>query len=170
MQLGRSSTIKKIFKSSNYNGTSREDDWAIVRLSESLGLEYGYVEVLKTSAVEILAMPKKFFAAHYSDSFEKGLKLSLQHGCFFTGHKSELNYVLHNCDSSRGSSGSSIFYLENQARPETAKVIAVHVGEYRNGGDKSLLSIDYSDSVANIALPSNTFMEGLTTALNEEQD
>ena len=57
-----------------------------------------------------------------------------------------------------------------QARPETAKVIAVHVGEYRNGGDKSLLSIDYSDSVANIALPSNTFMEGLTTALNEEQD
>jgi protease YdgD len=157
VQMGTSSLISKIYVRTNSPSTSRTRDWAIAKLSKPLGKDFGFLAVKKMSAQDLLEK-LDYATAHYSSNYMDGQKAAYQFGCHFTKDDVLNGFALHNCDNGRGSSGSSIFYFPNRSKdPSTAKIVAVHVGEYRGGSSQSLVGIEYSDAVANIALPSNRF-------------
>jgi hypothetical protein len=56
-----------------------------------------------------------------------------------------------------------MFYFENGL----PYVAAINVAEYRNGGTHSLLGIEYSHGQANIAVPSEYFIEEIRELVNQ---
>uniref|UniRef100_A0A7R9U595 Hint domain-containing protein n=1 Tax=Pinguiococcus pyrenoidosus TaxID=172671 RepID=A0A7R9U595_9STRA len=137
------------------------DDWAILQTDHSYGpvvsvfqastLDFGGISVL----VDLLG-----YHGDLVSSFNNGGE---EYNCTTRGIF-DSNQIRHDCDSTGGSSGSSLMgFLTNGDGPF---VVALHHAALTNGADSGDLTYaQYSDVVANLAIPTGIFWNELQTAL-----
>ncbi|MGZ3699949.1 MAG: trypsin-like serine peptidase, partial [Bdellovibrionota bacterium] len=140
----------------------RGQDWAIGRLDRPLGNSRGWLGIKELDLSQDLMDPKYYMGAFEPD-FDRAKVMAWEGGCQFTAMHEADSTVLHNCDGTRGSSGAPIFYYEDVQNPGTSNyMVALQVGEYRDGGEASLIGIPYTDAHANVAVPVSAFHWKLT--------
>uniref|UniRef100_A0A7R9YAS5 Hint domain-containing protein n=1 Tax=Pinguiococcus pyrenoidosus TaxID=172671 RepID=A0A7R9YAS5_9STRA len=137
------------------------DDWAILQTDHSYGpvvsvfqastLDFGGISVL----VDLLG-----YHGDLVSSFNNGGE---EYNCTTRGIF-DSNQIRHDCDSTGGSSGSSLMgFLTNGDGPF---VVALHHAALTGGsGSGDLTYQDYSNNVANLAIPTGIFWNELQTAL-----
>lgn len=138
-----------------YPDIHREDDWAILRTSEPLGRYWGYPGIASITAAKMLEAQKSTFdvmAITISADYNKNDYKNVETGCRFIKETST-GTLLHNCSGTRGASGSPMFFYLPKTRPIDPYIVALDVAEFRDGQDKSLRNIPYSDDRANVAIP-----------------
>ncbi len=75
---------------------------------------------------------------------------SMNHGCSIRSQRPDLEGVFfHDCATERGASGAPLLVCEQD---QPCRIIALHIGEQRNGGETSLKLPAYSDDYANYAI------------------
>ncbi len=142
------SQIVHVWWGTNDPDNYRADDWAIMLLKENLGDTVGWWGIFGNgdnySTVSV---------AGYSGDFMEGRTAGAHFGC---NVRSPVNtdFILHDCHTSRGSSGGPMFVMENNA----AMIVGINVAEYRKGGEVSLHLPYYSDEYANIAVRVGRFL------------
>lgn len=130
----------------------REDDWAILTLDKPLGKKFGIVEIASGKGAEYLASKAgkaAIFQAGYSRDYAH--VLTVHKNCHLTDYvrlKERSSPVyLHQCDATRGDSGSPIFKLSGGKY----QLVAIHSATARRS----------SGEVIGIAVPSNQFRSAL---------
>jgi protease YdgD len=141
--------INEMWYGTNDPDKFRDNDWAIVRLSSALGNKYGWMGTKPREDIDRVTV------AGYSADYNSGKTATANIGCYIK--KRSGNFMLHDCDTTRGSSGGPTFTMINNA-PE---ILGINVAEYRNGGDVSLKLPAYTDGNANIAIPTKMFLTKL---------
>ncbi len=123
----------------------RQRDWALLRLDKRLGDTQGWFGV-KTVPIDEM---KTILATQvgYSGDFRNAETAGAHVNCSILQEEWK-DFFLHNCDTTRGSSGGPIFAYWNDG----PYIYALNIAEYRNGGDTSLTLPEYVDTNANIAL------------------
>lgn len=134
----------------------RGRDWAIGRLDTALGDTYGWMGVRNSAASDLL-IDRQYYMGAYNDDFQGGEVAAWEKGFHFRSYDLLEGYLLHDADMSRGASGAAIFAYDDEAKPDSNHVVAISVAEFRDGASKSLVGIPYSDTHANIAVPSSAF-------------
>jgi V8-like Glu-specific endopeptidase len=134
----------------------RGQDWAIGRLDSPLGDTYGWMGVRNSEATELL-LNKVYYMGAYNEDFQKGEVATWEKDFHFRSYVESEGYLLHDADMSRGASGAAIFTYDDAAKPDSNHIVAISVAEFRDGGNKSLVGVPYSDAHANIAVPSSAF-------------
>lgn len=137
----------------------RDLDWAIIKLTKPLGEQYGYFG-WKTSTEEL---QNGFMQAGYGNLFYKGESMTEVKKCSMKAIFEEKGLLYHDCDSSQGDSGSPLFTCDKSI----CFILALHVAEYRNGKDASLVLDQYSDQNANIAIFTKSFSSKLKELRNQ---
>lgn len=143
-----SSWVKRVWWGTRYPDSNRGDDWAILQLDDNLGDTYGWMGVASESRTYVTM-------AGYSGDFKGGQTAGVHVDCRFRDTLG--SFWLHDCDTSRGSSGGPMFYLNG----DSATIVAINVAERRNGGDSSLFLDWYETDHANIAVPASAFLSKL---------
>ncbi|NER36678.1 MAG: trypsin-like serine protease [Oscillatoria sp. SIO1A7] len=127
-------------------------DWAILRIDKPLGAKYGYMGWRTLDFSNPSTMADWFVLAGYSGDFQRGKTAGIHSGCSITRQVAG-GFLLHDCDTTRGSSGSGIFaFWPNSG----AQIIALNSAELRYG-EKSRHLDKYSDRYANIAVMVSAF-------------
>lgn len=145
--------------------SDRGQDWALGVLETPLGDTYGWMGVKSQEGGELLAR-RTYYMGAYSGDFKGGEAASWEKGFSFRKFYSGNGLVLHDANTSRGSSGAAMFYYGDESQPaQSSYVVAVNVAEYRDGTENSLIGIPYTDSHANIAIPSAAFFPTFLKAI-----
>ena len=158
-----SSSITKFWFGSFQPKINRNNDWALIQLSEPLGLHFGW---LGTDNMR----PKKGLPvsmAGFSNDRAEGTRLSGVKNCHIRGYKK--NLLLHDCDATRGSSGAALFswYGNNSSGKKLPYIVGINIGEFRRGSNQSLKVNSFNPDVANCAITSDTFLETLSSILKQ---
>ena len=97
-------------------------DWAVLRLADPVGRMVGTIPLAEESAAGPV------LRAGYSQ--DRPHMLSVHRGCRFVGPAPQPGLMLHDCDATRGDSGSAILARlpEGQYR-----VLGIHIGTFRDG-------------------------------------
>ena len=132
----------------------RSQDWAIVELDRNLGDHFGWMGVMDLPSATRVSL------AGYSSDFRGGETGTVHRGCYVR-EKTFFGLWLHDCDSTRGSSGGPLYVYRN-GRPY---VVGIQVAEHRRGGEDSLRLNYYVRDYANIAIPSANFLRRLKQLL-----
>lgn len=126
----------------------REDDWAILTLDNPLGQEFGFIAISDSSPHLFLERNMKkgrIIQAGYSRDYAH--VLTVHKNCTLDKYvrlsKSEDPVFLHQCDATRGDSGSPIFYRIN----DIYSLVAIH----------SATSRLISGKVTGIAVPAEQY-------------
>lgn len=127
----------------------REHDWALIRLTNPLGNKYGWMGTKTREDIDRVTI------AGYSGDYNSGRTATANIGCYVK--KRSGNLWLHDCDTTRGSSGGPMFTMLNNS-PE---ILGINVSERRNGGEVSLTLPEYAEKNANISIPTKMFLEKL---------
>ena len=139
----------------------RGHDWAIFRLNSPIGNQYGWIG---TQPVDVSSFPPVLTVAGYSGDFNSGQIAGIHHNCTTRGRDVNAGFILHDCDTSRGSSGGpALRNFNNQLT-----IYGLNVAERRNGGDTSLHLANYDDAHANIVIPSQEFVNKLKEIIASE--
>jgi V8-like Glu-specific endopeptidase len=98
---------------------NQTDDWALLKLDKPIGLKYGYLGWKSLPSSTLTKNRNKYIFVGYSGDFPntnkekyrfftagKGWTASVQQGCSIVGE--EGNVLLHDCDTTGGSSGGAI--------------------------------------------------------------
>ncbi len=141
-------TIKHVWWGTSDPDANRAHDWALIRLDKRAGDTYGWLGVEDSR-------PNWVTLVGYSGDFRGGMTAGTHQDCRLRDYKYGMYY--HDCDATRGSSGGPIFYTNKNGN----YIVAINVAEFRNGGETSLYPSQYSESVANIAIPARTFLSKL---------
>lgn len=128
----------------------RAQDWAILRLAEAVGNDYGWLGAVST---DLTSFPDELTIAGYSEDFQGGNTAGVHHNCKLRGRWDGL--IEHDCDTARGSSGGPVLRMDN----EQLTIFGLHVAEVRDGGESSLHLETYQSAHRNIAIPSEHFMK-----------
>ena len=107
-------------------------DWAILKLDQSLGEKYGWMEWVSADVSKLAELPKRFILAGYSGDFPKGRGGStagVHLGCSIRGFEPQLGLAMHDCDMTRGASGGAIFYISDKGM---GRIVALNESERRN--------------------------------------
>jgi len=138
--------------------TDTSEDWAIVRLDQSLGKIYGYMGFKH----DISTLPAKVTSVGYSGDFEYGYTAGVHEGCSI--HSYNYDTYFHDCDDTGGSSGGPMFMFEGNE----AFIVGVNVASYKveakDLDEKGL--IKYSSSTSNVGVRSNQFYAKLIELRN----
>jgi len=126
--------------------TYRAHDWSAARLKEPLGDTYGWMGI-DTGSYSTVTM------AGYSGDFRSGGTAGVHQNCSIIAEDS--GFLLHDCDTTRGSSGGPMFVMKG----DTAYVVALNVAERRNDGEVSLNVDSYHANHANIAVKASMFLD-----------
>jgi V8-like Glu-specific endopeptidase len=137
----------------------RGHDWAILKLAQPLGVDYGWLGVNGTSVENF---PNEITVAGYSTDFLDGLTASVHHNCQVHAKYADKNLVLHDCDTARGSSGGPVLRLYNGQ----LTIVGLNVAEYRDGGNTSLHLPYYEDKHGNIAIPAQEIVDKIIEIQN----
>jgi protease YdgD len=118
--------------------TNQTNDWALIQLNKPIGRKYGYLGWKSLPSSTLIKNQKKFIFVGYSgdfpnpkkrgyDSFSAGpgWTASFQEGCSIL--RDEQNILLHDCDTTGGSSGGPIIGVIN-AQPY---IIALNNAEFK---------------------------------------
>lgn len=127
----------------------RHEDWALLRLVDPLGDKYGWMGTKTREDIDRVTI------AGYSADYNNGKTGTANIGCYIKKRKD--NRWLHDCDTTRGSSGGPVFTMIDNA----PFILGLNVSERRNGGDKSLTLPAYTEERANIAIPTKMFLAKL---------
>ena len=145
-------------------------DFAVLRLEQPLGDIHGWMQVQprgwtdKKRALEVVS---------YSDDFKAGRRPSYQKGCRFTFYPWETpsrvyKMLGHSCAGFEGSSGASLFYIEDNQ----AHILAINVRGSRDGcppeTEKPCRRIPYDKDHANAAIPAESFWPLVRKVLSGE--
>lgn len=144
-----SSGINWMWYGTNDPGKFRENDWALFRLVTPLGTKYGWMGTKTRTDIDRVTV------AGYSADYNDGKTATANIGCYI--RKRDGNLWLHDCDTTRGSSGGPMFTMINNA-PE---ILGINVAERRDGGETSLKLAAYEEKHANISIPTKQFLAKL---------
>ncbi|MGE0614903.1 MAG: serine protease [Bacteriovoracia bacterium] len=140
-------------------------DWAILVLERPVAKAGEWIPVASRTATERGSYPSGLELAGYSGDIKDGEALSTHKGCRFRGALGWNSWMLlHDCDSTPGSSGSSILSYENGKY----EVVGLHVAhrvpdetppqkEGEAAEKPNYRVAEYSDRYANIALNTRLF-------------
>lgn len=134
--------------------TNPTHDWAILQLADALGDLYGWLGVKDEANVYWVN------AAGYSGDFYGGATAGAHINCRVMDER--VGMWLHDCDTSRGSSGGPIFITNEYSQ---SFVVAVNTAENRQGGLNSLHVGFYHPDYANYAVPARYFLPTLRRLL-----
>ncbi len=154
------SWIEHVWWGTNDPDTYRGSDWAILRLAENLGSDYGWLGIVSTT---IDSFPNELTVAGYSGDFLGGMTASVHHNCQTKGRNRYWGFILHDCDITRGSSGGPVLRMYES----NLTIFGLGVAERRNNGEDSLHLSEYHDDYANIAIPSQDFVTKVIEILAE---
>jgi hypothetical protein len=138
--------------------SSTSNDYAILQLLEPIGLYTGWPGIQFKSIWSFLNNPQVISYVGYS-----GVLGGNAGGVFQCGTRNGLldfDDVHHDCDATRGSSGSALmtgFGNPNSGSSAAPYIIALNYGEYRDGGSVSLTLPSYEKSHRNVAKPASVF-------------
>lgn len=146
------SGISYVWWGTNDPDKFRGQDWAILRLTKPLGDSYGWLGIRSTNTE---TFPPALTVVGYSGDFQGGQTAGIHHNCTTRKREASVNFILHDCDTSRGSSGGPALRMYDNK----LTVVGVNVAEYRNGGDTSLHLPQYDDAHANIVITTKDLIE-----------
>ncbi|NJL62554.1 MAG: trypsin-like serine protease [Methylacidiphilales bacterium] len=142
---------KNIIYGTDFSGSelsSQRNDWAILKLDRPIGLKYGYLGWKSLPSSELTKNQNKYIFVGYSGDFPNnnrqgyegftagaGWTASAQVGCSIV--KEEENVLLHDCDTSGGSSGGAIIGIIN-GKPH---IVALNNAEIRNREGRGLINL-----------------------------
>jgi hypothetical protein len=138
-------------------------DWALLQLDKNLGNAYGTLAVEDADAAGLSRNPQEYYSASYDTDFEKASAECWQKGCNFV-FLDPMGFLLHDFSNARGASGSPIFYFSSRNHAQSARIVAINVGE-RSWKHETLYGVPFSKSVANVAVPSHEFYNRLQKIL-----
>ncbi len=141
---------------------NRREDWALLRLSQPLGLSEGWMSVEQTDLTEKIGQPMMYFAG-YSRDFEGGTSAAWHGGCQIRKIRKD-GAALHDCASAPGASGGAIFYYVQDSHGEwRVNIVGVAVAELRRASDPTatVTGIPYADKFGNVVAPSAAFYSKL---------
>lgn len=132
-----------------------QNDWALLRTQWNIGDRVGWLGVRRYTAQELvdISFSTVFYLVGYPSDMTSGEVPYWEKNCNFTFTLGETVY--HSCSTSSGSSGAPMFINKD----DEVRILAVNVGERRNGAKRSVIGVPYSEDYANVAVPSATFIE-----------
>ena len=131
------------------------NDWAILRLKERLGAEFGYFGILKR-----VRWKDPVSLAGYGEKFSVEY-LTIHNSCQIRG-KDRVGSLLHDCDISKGDSGAPVYSCNG----ERCYIHALHSAERLAGRTSTAHLDEYSKKDANVAVESWRFFDKVVE-LNE---
>lgn len=155
------SWIEHVWWGTNDPNHSRKHDWAILRLQENLGDTYGWLGVENSN---VNNFPNQLSVAGYSEDYNSGNTAGVHHDCWTKKRDTGNGFILHDCDTTRGSSGGPALRMFN----DNLTIYGLNVAEYRNGGETSLHPNYYEHKYANIVIPSEGFLTKLRSLLQNQ--
>jgi V8-like Glu-specific endopeptidase len=144
------------FTNKSVVSTSQAEDWALLVLKDALGDEVGWVGMKNKERDSYFAQENRLinmisYSGDYVSKYKRG---GFQRNCSTRGLWGR--HSLHDCDATRGSSGSAI--LEGWEKPY---VIGVNYGEFRYPSSQSLVLGEYTRERANVFDPSFSFYDDM---------
>jgi hypothetical protein len=143
-------------------------DWALLQLDKNLGNAYGTLAVEDANAASLSRNPQEYYSASYDIDFEKASAECWQKGCNFV-FLDPMGFLLHDFSNARGASGSPLFYFASKDHRQSARIVAINVGE-RSRQHETLYRVPFSKAVANVAVPSHEFYQTLQDVLAGNDD
>jgi protease YdgD len=151
-------------------GKERGSDWALLRIAAPIGLtplkrlggeKIGWFAVSRITLAEMVRLKaegKLYLAGYHTDIGHAEIE-TLQSGCRFMETWTHL--AAHNCSATRGSSGAAMILETSAGAKRDALIVALNIGERRDGGAQSLTGIPYASEHANVAIPTAAFFDEL---------
>lgn len=127
--------------------TLNPNDWAVMKINKPLSRKYGYLGIKSLPSSTLIRNQKRYFFVGYSGDFPTpeyqkyfsagpGWTASFEAGCSIV--KEEANFLLHDCDMAKGSSGGPIIAMIDNA----PYVVALNEGELKDvHAQKDLINI-----------------------------
>lgn len=153
--LEKTKIVQLIISSKNeviYN----EFDWAILQLDLALGDYYGHMGLAITDT-NYFSKNKIGNMNGYSNDLNGNP--GIHYNCHSKGIVYNKNIIMHDCDATRGSSGSGFYDNEYN-------IIALNYAEKRYDSDNSIHKNKFSTKFANLMIPTKFFSEEINIALN----
>ena len=151
------------FPSEGTRGVLASEDWAILRLDEPLGDQFGafgfYNKVNKRDPIL-----KDINIGGFSSDLDDGEALSVHNGCqvrYMTTYSLE-----YDCDTTRGSSGAPV-WIEKDGK---YYIIAINNSERRGKSKKSLIGVPYSRNTASSGIRARVWSRYLIEERNKENE
>lgn len=147
LRAGDSSPVNAVWVGTNDPAAQGKHDWAILRLSKSLGETYGWLGAKNN---DVASFPDVLTVAGYSNDFKNGQFAGAHINCNTMGRNAAEGLIFHDCDVSPGSSGGPALSMIGGK----LTVVGINIAEYRNGGKESRSLPQYDARYANIVIPS----------------
>lgn len=141
------SWIDYVWWGTNDPDTHRNLDYAILRLRDRLGDQTGWIGMQNTN---VGTFPPQLTVAGYSADYNGGQTATVHHNCDTRSRNETNGWILHDCDTTRGSSGGPALRMYN----DQIYIVGINVAEFRGGGETSVSRDEYSDAFGNIVIPS----------------
>lgn len=156
-----SSRITRVWLGTEDPLADRGRDWAILRLAEPVGDAYGWLDLRYTDPE---TFPPGLTVAGYSGDFMNAGTAGVHHNCATRNRYPSRNFILHDCDTARGSSGGPALRMYGGR----LTIVGVNVAEYRDGGESSLQLPHYEDDHANIVITTQDLYGAFQDILRDE--
>lgn len=149
--------------------SEEDDDFAILLLSENIGSFTGWPAIIWTFNSYFSQQRNLAMLGYSGDVLQRHNAPSYVESCYSRGVKNGI--VLHDCDNTRGSSGSPMFDSFNAEEPT---IIAYNDGEFRSGDASEYLEV-FAEANANTMKPSGLFRDtynsltGVSASTAEEE-
>jgi protease YdgD len=142
----------EVYAGTDFTKNGDTEDWAFVKLNKPIGKKYGYLGWKVLPADVLIKQRKQYFFVGYSGDFPKpgvyedltagpGMTAGIQGQCSITGEKEGV--LLHNCDTTGGSSGGPIISWIN-GQPYIVALNNAEVKRRDNGRAITNLAIQIS--------------------------
>lgn len=129
-------------------------DWAIARIDKPLGDIFGYFNLADAAQIG-----PGLTLAGFSGDFKGGRTAGVHTNCSLKGIISQHNVMMHDCDMTRGSSGSAIWKMNNGRA-------VIHALNSAQRGQKDEHDV-WSMADSNLSVPVQTFKNQVIVAQNE---
>jgi protease YdgD len=147
-QFAAQSPVTQIWTGSlNPEEASRVHDWALLRLRDPLGERFDTISIKNTTVEDF---PATISLAGFSHEFQNAETAAIHFNCSVR-RRHTVGIIFHDCDSTAGSSGGPMIGYING----TYYIAGIHVATYSSSEEQVP---DYSDALANVAIPSNEFL------------
>lgn len=143
--------VENVVYGTDFSGTRLENqinDWALLKLNKPIGLKYGYLGWKSLPTATLTKNSKKYIFVGYSGDFPnnnkaqyqfftagRGWTASVEKGCSIVSE--ENNFLLHDCDTSGGSSGGPIIGVINN-RPY---IVALNNAELKSRDGRGIINL-----------------------------
>lgn len=145
-------------------GHYTDNDWALLQLNARLGDRFGWMGVRYTDSDTLANNTDTLYLNAYGSDYQNMEVPYWQKGCRFRSRVQQVEFVLHDCSSSRGSSGGGMFVWDNTR--QGFYIVAVNVAERRSGEVSE--TVPYSHDKANVAIPTHRFFNTLKDLLGRQ--